>query len=401
MARLRPLRVLVPLFLLLLLAYLDFVCCYIVAYKQYYLHGQKPAAVALWVLLPIAQIIQLTYWLAIFLRGPGSLPKFPHFDLYGADPVHNTPVPRAFVCDEQGYPFWCSKCQNLKPHRSFHSGDLDRCIPKLDHYCLWIGTAIGRDNYLPFIKFVQILLAYSLLVLCYTAATAHEGLQRNHGDLPHYILLFIAILFIFLFASSLYIMVMVYMAGNLTTLDDITRKQTRKYRGWQRRRERYAKLRFPWLAGKLPREESGIRYLNVAHDGSRVVVPFYVNELQHSLGFRVNLVNTVLNGNKSRNEEVQKLTPGRYARALVFFLIPIIDLFLPKPACLDSEAFTESSDDFSPNFLEKIEKRISKGKFSPASYLAPNIANQHNQPITGSLKSMSSSQAENDVPLPN
>lgn len=43
--------------------------------------------------------------------------------------------------------FCCHYCRTYRPLRSMHSKSLRRCIPQFDHYCVFLGNHVGRDNY--------------------------------------------------------------------------------------------------------------------------------------------------------------------------------------------------------------------------------------------------------------
>lgn len=43
--------------------------------------------------------------------------------------------------------FCCHYCRIYRPLRSIHSKQLRRCIPHFDHYCVFLGNHVGRDNY--------------------------------------------------------------------------------------------------------------------------------------------------------------------------------------------------------------------------------------------------------------
>lgn len=49
-----------------------------------------------------------------------------------------------FCCGSDGRPIWCSSCQNWKPDRAHHSGELNRCVLKMDHYCPWVGGIVSE-----------------------------------------------------------------------------------------------------------------------------------------------------------------------------------------------------------------------------------------------------------------
>ena len=49
---------------------------------------------------------------------------------------------------------FCRVCGVVRPPRTSHCRETDRCIEKWDHYCPWVGTAVGRRNYRFFVSFV-------------------------------------------------------------------------------------------------------------------------------------------------------------------------------------------------------------------------------------------------------
>ena len=57
----------------------------------------------------------------------------------------------------------CRKCNdNFKPPRAHHDSVTGRCIVKMDHYCPWIGNAVGATNH----KFFLLFLLYTFLCCC-------------------------------------------------------------------------------------------------------------------------------------------------------------------------------------------------------------------------------------------
>merc|ERR1712039_879812 len=53
----------------------------------------------------------------------------------------------------------CITCKINVPLRSKHCKELDRCVYRYDHFCPFIGTAIGRSNHSFFIFFLTWFLA--------------------------------------------------------------------------------------------------------------------------------------------------------------------------------------------------------------------------------------------------
>jgi len=49
----------------------------------------------------------------------------------------------------------CRKCNdNYKPHRAHHDSVTGRCVVKLDHFCPWVGNAVGALNHKFFVLFI-------------------------------------------------------------------------------------------------------------------------------------------------------------------------------------------------------------------------------------------------------
>jgi palmitoyltransferase len=50
-----------------------------------------------------------------------------------------------FVCEPDGRPRWCVNCANWKEDRTYHNGEINRCVRKLDHYCPWVGGNVSQS----------------------------------------------------------------------------------------------------------------------------------------------------------------------------------------------------------------------------------------------------------------
>ena len=66
---------------------------------------------------------------------------------------------------------YCTVCGIVRPPRASHCRETDRCIERWDHYCPWVGTAVGRRNYGWFVAFVLTSTLLALYVAC--ASFAH------------------------------------------------------------------------------------------------------------------------------------------------------------------------------------------------------------------------------------
>lgn len=54
------------------------------------------------------------------------------------------------ITDKQ---YFCHNCNNWKPERAHHCSVSGKCIAKMDHYCPWLGNAIGCHNIKSFYLF--------------------------------------------------------------------------------------------------------------------------------------------------------------------------------------------------------------------------------------------------------
>ncbi len=70
------------------------------------------------------------------IPGPDTDPDSPGLECFYSKNV--------FICTPSGRPKWCGKCLTWKPDRAHHSSELNRCIRKMDHYCVWIGGIVSE-----------------------------------------------------------------------------------------------------------------------------------------------------------------------------------------------------------------------------------------------------------------
>lgn len=80
----------------------------------------------------------------------------------------------------------CPKCNdNFKPGRAHHDSVTGRCIVKFDHFCPWVGNAVGAMNHKFFVLFVGYTMTSCLFSLCLMGLrTIHCGSPSpllNHG----------------------------------------------------------------------------------------------------------------------------------------------------------------------------------------------------------------------------
>lgn len=267
-------KILVPLATFFVMAYGSWAYGHLFCYKvvHQHLNMHKSITIGLMVTEAILFCYSIFLWSSIvYLVGPGYQPTvLPYGQIttvdtnnilenpyYDPKNQHNRPIqseaplsthpssqlpnsvycskpPEMYVCDENGYPPWCTMCQSIKQPRTHHSTHLNKCIWKFDHYCLWIGQVIGGANYKLFLQFTLTLVLLSTLISVSIIAvyfpninsTQHRVLHRNKLIEANVIVIFIlstvgGILCFMLLTEHFW-----FIARNQTSIEVIQRKNS-------------------------------------------------------------------------------------------------------------------------------------------------------------------------------
>jgi len=119
----------------------------------------------MWFFARIGEIgLFLSYWiLLIKYKDPGIIPTNPVSDfqiLSGKDIKKSGTVINV-----------CAPCQQRRPLRSKHVRQTGDCVAKFDHYCDWIGNAVGEKNHKPFMCFLFFVVVHCV---CYSYLAWHS-----------------------------------------------------------------------------------------------------------------------------------------------------------------------------------------------------------------------------------
>ncbi|SCV03544.1 LAME_0H11276g1_1 [Lachancea meyersii CBS 8951] len=248
-------RASVPAVVLVLLAYASWGYCYELCYNEIHQKlGQKSVAVGLICGAVTLALVVIFAWIQLVILGPGKQPKVLPFRILpdsagtGSEDdqssgkstdgraIETIVPPRVYQCDPQGYPLWCTACQSIKANRAHHSSTLGYCVPRFDHYCMWIGTVVGRRNYRLFVQYSLYLWGFCILVIASTASylpriiASRKTIPRVN---PNILVVLALSCMVTLMVGPLSLSHIYYMSVNRTSLEVIaTKRRSKATKNW-------------------------------------------------------------------------------------------------------------------------------------------------------------------------
>jgi hypothetical protein len=84
-------------------------------------------------------------------------------------------------------PKYCGSCQFLRPPRTHHCRECDRCVFKFDHHCGWLNNCVGYKNLRLFVLllgFHAALCGYGLLVVSALIVTVWRTVKNSQCERP-------------------------------------------------------------------------------------------------------------------------------------------------------------------------------------------------------------------------
>lgn len=215
--------------------------CYLRLYEKFH---DKAACIGLIIANLFLTFLVWYIWALIVIIGPGQQPHIPPFsilpDAVTGIPATNTSLasansvridessispPDIYPCDDRGYPIWCSTCQSLKMSRTHHSNKLGYCVPRFDHYCVWIGSVIGRSNHRMFVQFTFYLMISSLIMVISIGSQMKKLKHHTSGNVYAVFILACCALFM---VGPLFLTHVYYMCCNRTSIEVIEVKNKKK-----------------------------------------------------------------------------------------------------------------------------------------------------------------------------
>mmetsp|Transcript_21902 Transcript_21902/g.52114 ORF Transcript_21902/g.52114 Transcript_21902/m.52114 type:complete len:292 (-) Transcript_21902:91-966(-) len=75
---------------------------------------------------------------------------------------------------------YCDRCKVWQPPDGVHCPECDVCVAGYDHYCVWMGTCIGKRNYRQFVKFNITWVFYILYAVFWVAGIGPLVMKHRH-----------------------------------------------------------------------------------------------------------------------------------------------------------------------------------------------------------------------------
>ncbi len=86
-----------------------------------------------------------------------------NFDCYGASQLPIKIVHKGFYKNTK----ICYTCNIARPFRASHCKDCDNCVLRLDHHCPWLGSCLGKRNYIFFYFYLFFLNLNTFFILIF------------------------------------------------------------------------------------------------------------------------------------------------------------------------------------------------------------------------------------------
>ncbi|CDK24523.1 unnamed protein product [Kuraishia capsulata CBS 1993] len=341
----------VPVVLLGLLGYLDYGYSKVFCYDQLYVKKNRRAcAIGFIVEFNLLLGEALLLWIITALKGPGKLnQQLKPFDLgpyiqrgqtvYANDKASFPTtsklerIPDMFLCNSEGFPFWCSECKTLKIRRSHHVKSLGRCVPRFDHKCMFLGVVIGENNLLCFfgaVFYFWLFFLFGFITITVFASSIRDYTSASGMKIiePNIIACYIGDIFWLLMMTFMFFGQISLFMDNDTSIDVLHRRR--------RSRER-----------KMNRTVEP-DFVNVAHptlEDVRVIVELRERDRVFDKGYRSN---------------IQSIFKTDTWKALFY---PSLGSGAEEPSIEsgESDLIAEEEHLYSQKFQQTIQKRIENG----------------------------------------
>ena len=104
--------------------------------------------------MAIPIILTISYLILFWISGiidPGIMKR--NFDCYGAHQLNLKIIHKGSFKTTK----ICPTCNIVRPFRASHCKECDNCVMRFDHHCPWLGSCLGKRNYIFFYFYLLLL----------------------------------------------------------------------------------------------------------------------------------------------------------------------------------------------------------------------------------------------------
>jgi hypothetical protein len=166
-------------------------------------------------------IYLILYWIAGMID-PGIMKR--NLDCYGASQLPVKVVHKGVYKTTK----ICQTCNIARPFRSTHCKDCDNCTLRFDHHCPWLGSCVGKRNYIFFYFYLMFLNFNNFFILSICSLGIYNKIISS--EIKIYLLLIkclpsifttLYLLIIMFFTTGLFLHHTRFIFSNITTKEEL------------------------------------------------------------------------------------------------------------------------------------------------------------------------------------
>lgn len=118
---------------------------------------------------------------------------------------------------------FCKVCGILRPPRAIHCYFCNNCVEKFDHHCPWLGTCVGKRNYIYFYSLIFLVNVFTLFILISSilfivqetkgkikSLIKEKGITETLAEYPFALIILILTFIVYLYSFSFIFLLVFY-----------------------------------------------------------------------------------------------------------------------------------------------------------------------------------------------
>ena len=136
--------------------------------------------------MTIPIILTISYLILFWISGiidPGIMKR--NFDCYGAHQLNLKIIHKGSFKTTK----ICPTCYIVRPFRASHCKECDNCVMRFDHHCPWLGSCLGKRNYIFFYFYLLLLNLNNFFIVIISISCISSKFFVNNSQKTSIILL--------------------------------------------------------------------------------------------------------------------------------------------------------------------------------------------------------------------